>query len=142
MLYHFVRFNSCIVGSSDSECDQDYWIPYQLYNCDRQSLEFGMDITENVVNAAQTLLKNQFVISGFQNTTLATYLNFIPISPSEPSIQILHTGIYMYIRQRYMHVYIYMTYNILPLIHKKPPNSQMLTLLHSYVHQHSPKRSI
>ena len=74
----------------------DYWIPYQLYNCDRQSLEIGMDLTENVINAAQTILKNQFGMGGFQDTALATYLKFVPISPSVVSVQILHTGRYTY----------------------------------------------
>ena len=61
--------STVVFASSDSDSELDYWTPYQLCNCDRQSLDSGMDLTENVINAAETILKNQFGMGGFQSTT-------------------------------------------------------------------------
>ena len=51
---------------SDSDPDPvTWWIQgLELYNCDEVSLQPGMDLTENVISAAQKVLKWQFNIGG------------------------------------------------------------------------------
>ena len=52
-----------------------------------------MDLTENVINAGQKVLKRQFNIGGCQNTTLSQSLKFVGESPDKLCIQLLHTGV-------------------------------------------------
>ena len=81
---------------SDSDPDPpNWWIQsLELYECDRQSLQPGVDLTGNVINAAQRVLKRQFRVDGFQNTTLADSLKFSVVSPYKLCVQVLHTGVY------------------------------------------------
>ena len=83
---------------SDSDPDppnSNWWIQsLELYECDRQSLQPGVDLTGNVINTAQRVLKRQFSVDGFQNTTLADSLKISVVSPYKLCVQVLHTGVY------------------------------------------------
>ena len=58
------------------------------------NIETGKELSDTVVNAAQSILINQYPhISGFQNTLLGPTLKFRSVSNDTPSVQILHTGI-------------------------------------------------
>ena len=76
-----------------AELSDLWWIrELNLYMSDKDCLENGSEVTDNIINAAQILLKHQFHhIAGFQNTLLGYHLQFVSIS-SLPAIQILHTG--------------------------------------------------
>ena len=87
-------FLSDVVFLSDCESESDdafgFWIRrLGLYQCDLLSLNPNMDLTENIVNAAQTLLKEQYDVDGCQNTSLAEYGKFIKVSPDKLSVQIV-----------------------------------------------------
>ena len=79
-------------STSDSN-STNYWIkPLHLYATDYEALQ-TKEITGNIVNASQSLLKRQFpFIQGFQDTVLGHRLKFHPIKPGELSVQVLHTG--------------------------------------------------
>ena len=81
---------------SDSDPDPvNIWIDsLELYKCDLQSLQPDMDLTENVINAAQKVLKSQFNINGCQSTVLGHSLKFCAVSSDELCVQLLHTGMY------------------------------------------------
>ena len=49
-----------------------------------------MDLTENIVNAAQTLLKEQYDVDGCPNTSLAEYGKFIKVLGKTEFLQILY----------------------------------------------------
>ena len=68
-----------------------WWIKeLNLYMADKECIENGSEVSDNVINAAQTLLKHQFPhILGFQNTLLG--VKFLSIS-NVPAVQILHTS--------------------------------------------------
>ena len=70
-----------------------WWIKeHNLYIADKECIENGSEVSDNVINAAQTLLKHQFPhILGFQNTLLGYSVKFLSIS-NVPAVQILHTG--------------------------------------------------
>ena len=70
-----------------------WWIKeLNLYMADKECIENGSEVSDNVINAAQTLLKHQFPhILGFQNTLLGYSVKFLSIS-NVPAVQILHTG--------------------------------------------------
>ena len=70
-----------------------WWIKdLHLYLIDKEHLINGSEVSDNVINAAQLLLKHQFPhVAGFQNTILGYNLKFASIS-SLPAIQILHSG--------------------------------------------------
>ena len=78
-------------GKADS-----WWIKdLNLYIADKNHLESGSEVSDNVINAAHTLLSQQFPhIHGFQNTLLGYRLKF-KVVPRIPSVQILHTGTVM-----------------------------------------------
>ena len=81
---------------SDSYPDPIYWIQsLDLFEVDLKTLENGRDVTENIINASQTVLKMQFKVQGFQriSETQSSQCK----SMSDASIQIHHTGIYIYI---------------------------------------------
>lgn len=88
-----------VVVLTDPMCEDstttDYWIrKLNLYTTDYEALQ-TKEITGNIVNAAQSLLKKQFpLVQGFQDTVLAHHLKFCPIKPGELSVQVLHTGGY------------------------------------------------
>ena len=55
---------------SDSDPDPKYWIQsLDLLEFDLQTLQKGLDVTGNVINAAQMVLKLQFNVQGLQSTT-------------------------------------------------------------------------
>ena len=61
--------SECVVVS-DSDPDPKYWIQsLDLLEFDLQTLQKGMDVTGNVINAAQMVLKLQFNVQGLQSTT-------------------------------------------------------------------------
>ena len=73
------------------------WIEdLKLHESDHVALNGGEELTENIINAAQAIMNMQFLnFCGFQDTALAHNLNFVPVSPDKPSIQILHIGAYL-----------------------------------------------
>ena len=89
VLCHFVT------GKADS-----WWIKdLNLYIADKNHLESGSEVSNNVINAAHTLLSQQFPhIHGFQNTLLGYRLKFKVVSRI-PFVQILHTGTVMCIHK-------------------------------------------
>ena len=78
----------------DSDPDPvNFWIKnLDLYDCDLQSLQPNRDVTENVINASQKVLKDQFSIGGCQSTALAHSLKFSRAPTDKLSVQVLHTG--------------------------------------------------
>lgn len=74
----------------------EWWIKDMgLHANDRTVLTSGQELTDNVINAAQNILAQQFGnIKGFQPTYQSHYLNFKEVSTTTKSVQILHTGIY------------------------------------------------
>ena len=71
-----------------------WWIKdLELYESDFKVLNSGSELTENIINAAQKILLQQFPhMGGFQSTTHLHYLNFQQVSDAVTSVQILHTG--------------------------------------------------
>ncbi len=72
-----------------------WWIKaLHLYDSDKAILQCtNKDLTDSIVNAAQTLLKNQFPdYAGFQSTLLGEGLKFAPVNRKKKSVQILNTG--------------------------------------------------
>ena len=94
-VYKSYSDSKCVVEVSDSDPDPvNLWIQnLNLYDCDLQSLQPNKDVTENVINASQKLLKDQFGICGFQNTALAHSLKFSRAPTDKLCVQVLHTGI-------------------------------------------------
>ena len=86
-----------VVSDSDPDPVYNWWIKaLGLHKSDQDALRSGDELTENVINAAQAILNSQFQqIYGFQDTALVHFLNFLPVSPDKPSVQILHTGVYI-----------------------------------------------
>lgn len=84
------------IDISDSDPDPvcDWWIqPLGLYWDDKTALLSQGELTDNIINAAHTLLSLQFPhIAGLQNTLLGHHLDFMPTSSDLYSVQILHTG--------------------------------------------------
>ena len=91
--------DSSIIEINDDSPDTvaKWWIKdLGLNESDRSVLQSGNELTENIVNAAQKILTNQFPkFHGFQSTSLIHHLNFKEIPSSTKSVQILHTGIIM-----------------------------------------------
>lgn len=79
----------------EDDASTDYWIKkLNLYTTDYEALQ-TKEITGNIVNAAQSLLKKQFpLVQGFEDTVLAHHLKFSAIKPGALSVQVLHTGAY------------------------------------------------
>ena len=73
----------------------NWWIEaLGLYDSDKEVLLSQSELTDNIINAAQILLRAQFPsVGGFQNTLLGNKLQFKPVSKETSSIQIHHTGI-------------------------------------------------
>ena len=71
---------------------EDWWIAgLKLSSDDLERLLTGMELTDTIINAAQSILQRQFPgCSGFQDVTLGPLLSFCPVSGS--AVQILHTG--------------------------------------------------
>ena len=93
MIHFYDLSDSEYVYVSDSDPDPTWWIKdLELYKCDEESLQPGMELTENVINAAQKVLKQQFNIGGCQNTALPQSLKFVTESADKLCFQILHTG--------------------------------------------------
>ena len=86
-------------GSSDEpyKIVDPWWIKdLQLRHSDRESIMKGCELTDMVINAAQTLMSRQFPhLAGFQNTLLGQGLMFKSVSRGIKSVQILHTGTYV-----------------------------------------------
>lgn len=60
---------------------------------DRDAITFGMELDDAVINAAQTLLKEQFPgMTGLQNTLYGSRLGFEALSVSSNSVQVIHDG--------------------------------------------------
>ena len=97
-MYKSYSDSKCVVQVSDSDPDPvNFWIQnLNLYDCDLQSLQPNKDVTENVINASQRLLKDQFAISAFQNTALAHSLKFSRAPTDTLCVQVLHTGTVYY----------------------------------------------
>ena len=91
LLHVHVYYVIFVTGKVDS-----WWIKdLNLYIADKNHLESGSEVSDNVINAAHTLLSQQFPhIHGFQNTLLGYRLKF-KVVPRIPSVQILHTGTVM-----------------------------------------------
>ena len=72
----------------------NWWIKdLNLYEVDKEVLEGNEELTDNIINAAQRIMKQQFVqFVGFQNSLLGRNLTFKQVSRHARSIQILHTG--------------------------------------------------
>ena len=85
-----------VISDSDPDLDINWWIQDLFLNQrDRELLQTGKELTDNIVNAAQTLLSEQYPsLKGFQSTCLGQHLDFKPISQEIPSVQELHTGLY------------------------------------------------
>ena len=85
-----------LVSDNDPDPDINWWIQDLFLNQrDREVLQTGKELTDNIINAAQTLLSEQHPsLKGFQSTCLGHHLDFKPISRDVPSIQVLHTGLY------------------------------------------------
>ena len=80
---------------SDSDPDPVYWIQkLDLYDSDLHCLEELMDVTENVMNASQMVLKSQFKeIGGLLTIAHAQSLLCDKTPEDVLCVQILHTGI-------------------------------------------------
>ena len=66
-----------------------------LNQVDRIALEKGDYLNDNIVNAAHSLLHQQFPhITGLQNTLHSYKLTFQSVPSDNLSVQILHTGNY------------------------------------------------
>ena len=87
-----------ILVDDRQEVDIKWWIKdFELYESDFKVLNSGNELTENIVNAVHKILSLQIPdIKGFQSTTHSHYLNFQTISDDVNSVQILHTGRYLY----------------------------------------------
>ena len=85
-----------VVSDNDPDLDINWWIQDLFLNQrDREVLQTGKELTDNIINAAQTLLSEQYPnLKGFQSTCLGHHLDFKPISRGILSVQILHTGLY------------------------------------------------
>ena len=83
-----------VVSDSDPDPNSDWWIKgLHLYASDKQVLEQDAELTDAIVNAAQSLLSTQFPhISGFQSTLLGINLHFKSFARGVQSLQILNTG--------------------------------------------------
>ena len=83
LLYVHVYYVIFVTGKADS-----WWIKdLNLYIADKNHLESGSEVSDNVINAADTLLSQQFPhIHGFQNTLLGYCLKF-KVVPRILSIQ-------------------------------------------------------
>ena len=81
------------MSDHEDSTSTDYWIKeLHLYANDYKALQ-TKEITGNIVNAAQSMLKRQFpLFQGLQDTVLAHHLKFRPIEPNKLSVQVLHTG--------------------------------------------------
>jgi len=92
-----------VISDGDSELHCDWWIEdLQLFSSDHTALK-EEDLTANIINAAQGILKTQFPnVEGFQDTSSAENLKFRPVARDKRSVQILHTGISTY---RFIHVH-------------------------------------
>ena len=94
-IYYYTNLLSadCIVVS-DTDPDPDYWIKeLDLFDLDLQCLRDGKDLSENVINAAQVVLKTQFKVEGFLATAKSQSLKYSSLSESVLCVQILYTGI-------------------------------------------------
>ena len=83
-----------VVSDNDPDLDINWWIQDLFLNQrDREVLQTGKELTDNIINAAQTLLSEQYPnLKGIQSTCLGHHFDFKPISRGIPSVQILHTG--------------------------------------------------
>ena len=94
----------CSSGSNKPEADLYFIVPdkypepacwveaFSLYKNDRKVLLGEQELTDNIMNASQFPR-----IAGLQDTVLGRRnLNFKPVGHDTSSVQILHTGIYMY----------------------------------------------
>ncbi len=86
-----------VISDSDASPRCDWWIEDMvLFAADHMALKSG-DLTANIINAAQTMLKTQFPsVQGFQDTALLDNLNVHPVMRDRRSVQILHTGTQMH----------------------------------------------
>lgn len=70
-----------------------WWIrELDLYEEDKRQMEKGCKLSDKIINAVHTLLRQQFKnITGFQNSLLGNNLKFNPVK-SLPTLQIIYTG--------------------------------------------------
>ena len=91
-----VLFVDAYIVVTDSHPDPciAWWIKeLNLSEADRETLIGNDELTDNIINAAQRIMKDQFLqFIGFQNTILGVNLRFKRVSRLSKSIQILHTG--------------------------------------------------
>ena len=82
------------VSDSDADPDLKWWIKdLTLYDEDKQILLSRQELTDNIINAAHSLLRLQFShIGGLQDTILGHRLRYKAVNPCVSSVQILHTG--------------------------------------------------
>ena len=92
---NFIESDACVLVTDDhpDPCIA-WWVQeLNLYEVDRETLIGNEELTDNIVNAAQRIMKDQFSqFIGFQNSILGINLKFKRVSRLEKSIQILHTG--------------------------------------------------
>ena len=82
---------------SDSDPDPDWRIEsLGLFSGDQIVLGMGKDLTGNIINAAQTVLRARFAeFSGFQYIAYTDNVTgFCPVAPDCPAVQILYSGMY------------------------------------------------
>ena len=86
------------MSDNDPDPDLHWWIKaLMLYEDDKEILLGDKEVTDGIINAAQSLLSVQFQhIAGFQDTILGHNLNFKSVDPNVSSVQILHTGTCIY----------------------------------------------
>ena len=83
----------------NNDPDVRWWIKeLSLYEEDKEILLSGKELNDSLINATQCLWKSKFLhICGFQITLLSHHLAFKAIDVGYPSIQILHTGKYVFL---------------------------------------------
>ena len=94
------------ISDSDADPDLKWWIEgLSLYEEDKEILLSGQELTDSIINAAQSLLSLQFIhIGGLQDTIFGHRLNYKAVDPCVSSVQILHTG-------KFLHVHVHVVYS-------------------------------
>ena len=84
----------CVIDDDSPDPVTSWWIKdLGLHESDRQVLQSRNELTDNIINAAQSILARQFpYFEGFQSTSNIHYLNFKEIPSNKKMLQILHTG--------------------------------------------------
>ena len=83
----------CVISDNDPDPVLNWWIKsLYLYESDKRIIDEGKELSDSIVNAAQSLLSKQFPqFAGFQNTVLGENLKFKSVARVK-SVQILNSG--------------------------------------------------